>query len=104
MEIDIKAGRELRDSGVDSVLSHAGEDWRTRVAKYVTLLPAGETFIAEDIRLACESLGVHASHPNAWGGMFLRLVGSGLIVATGEYRQMKDKRSHARKSQVYKKL
>ena len=56
----------------------------------------------EDVRLACEAAGIRPHHHNAWGGLVREAIKQGLLVATGTYRSMKAKGSHARKTQVYR--
>jgi hypothetical protein len=43
-------------------------------------------------------------HHNAWGALVMHMVRTGRLVATGEYRPMKDVKSHARKTPVYRVL
>jgi hypothetical protein len=55
----------------------------------------------EDIRVMLLPHVGHPNSPNAWGNLTMQAVRKKLIVATGEYRPMKDVRSHARKTPVY---
>ncbi|MFZ0270967.1 MAG: hypothetical protein WAL34_03870 [Acidobacteriaceae bacterium] len=58
--------------------------------------------IGEDIRRMLLPHVGHPGSPNAWGALIRRAIKKGLIVATGEYRHMKEKRSHARRTMVYR--
>jgi hypothetical protein len=58
-------------------------------------------FIGEDIRFHLELYMDAPKHPNAWGALISMLVKRKIIFGTGKYRQMHDKRSHARTSQIY---
>ena len=94
-------GELLRDEGIAKVSSN-NSDWLKRciaLARHIV----SPSFTAEDIRLQFEKLGLIPTHPNAWGALTNSLVKRGIIKKTGQYRQMKDPRSHARETAVYTK-
>lgn len=99
-----QSAKQARDEAIEQVLTNAGDDWRERALQVIRETPASFEFIGEDIRLSCEENGIRPHHPNAWGGLIASAVKAGLIVATGEYRTPKSKNSHARKSQVYRRV
>lgn len=57
-------------------------------------------FTGEDLRHMIRSVGKPDS-PNAYGALVMTLVKRKVLIATGEYRAMKDKKSHARKTPIY---
>jgi hypothetical protein len=93
--------RAARDAALDTVLDHAGQDWREQ-AKAVLHDMDDREVTGEDIRLACEAAGVRPHHHNAWGAFVASLVRDGLLIPTGRYVPMKAKGSHARKTQLYR--
>lgn len=102
-QFDLFASKAARDKGTKIVADH-NKNW---MEQCLSVWPGfhdsreGQTIIGEDFRAYCESLGLHPKHHNAWGALIMTLVKRGMITATSETRQMKDKRSHARKSIVY---
>jgi hypothetical protein len=89
-----------RDAGIAQVLENQEQGWRDEARDIVRGM-SGD-FTGEDIRLACESVGATPKHHNAWGGFIMSLVRGHVIEPTGEYRAMRAKGSHARKTQVYR--
>ena len=92
---DALEARALRDEGIERVASPALAD---QLATFL-LSRVGEEMTGEDIRM--ES-GATAHHPNAWGAAIMGLTRRGLLIKTGEYRQMVRPSSHARVNPVYK--
>ena len=99
-QYSLNLGRQERDAGIKTVLENAGDEWRNRVYDYVVCLPYGKEVTGEDIRRACESRGITPHHPNAWGGTINGLIKRGILTKTGRWVQPKDKRSHARPTQM----
>src|SRR5690606_16702339 len=90
-----------RDELLARVVENAGEDWRVAAMEVFRGIP-GDELTGEDIRLACEAEGVRPHHHNAWGGFVGQLVREGSLLPTDQYRPMRAKGSHARKTQVYR--
>jgi hypothetical protein len=90
----------VRDHAIAQVLTNAGTNWREQAMDVIRNMP-GE-FIGEDVRLLCEAQGLTAHHPNAWGGLLMAAARAGIIEPTGAYRAPVSVRTHARKSQVYR--
>lgn len=63
---------------------------------------AGWTGTGENIRHAVESIAGEPGHPNAWGMLVRILLKRGIIVRTGRYLKMQDKKSHARMTPEYR--
>ncbi len=102
-QMDLFAAREARDEALTRVSSNAG-DWTTqaRVA-FLRAFLGGWEGTGEDIRLTLTRLGLTAPHHhNAWGAFVSGLRKSGWIVPTGEWRNMKGEKSHARETKVYR--
>jgi hypothetical protein len=99
-----EVGEQLRDQGIKQVSEH-NENWMANtiaLASYYAQFHVGD-FTGEDIRNYCErKFSGSPKHQNAWGALINTLIKRKIIVPTGEYRQMKDKTSHARKTPVYK--
>ena len=102
MEPDLFSAAERRDEALERVTENAGPDFAEKVRRYVLGLPRDAEFTGEDIRLAMEAAGEHPHHHNAWGGITSRMVTSGLLVKTGEWRKMRGPRSNARSTPVYR--
>lgn len=100
-QFDLFTARSLRDEGITKVGEHNDDwlEWCVSIVKNNFRRGTGE-----DIRVYCQALRLEPKHPNAWGALINVLVKRGLIQKTGEYRQMKDKRSHARETAVYSRV
>ena len=106
--LDFIASAKARDEGMQRVLDN-NQDWfalamiqlgqfaRTRDGYANT--EYGIT--GEDVRVALLPHVGKPQSPHAWGALINKAVRDGILVATGQYRAMKDKRSHARKTAVY---
>jgi len=98
------SGEQLRDQGIQQVSEH-NENWMenalTASKRFVFYQGLTGTFTGEDIRFACQWLPQPKSS-NAWGALINTLIKRKIIVPTGEHRHMKDSRSHARSTPVYK--
>jgi hypothetical protein len=89
-----------RDEALALVNRHAGDEFRAGVRRVLATMEGD--FTAEDIRLACEAAGVKPHHHNAWGGATAGLIAAKLIEPTGERRKMRDPKSKARPTDVYR--
>lgn len=102
------SGEKLRDQGIKQVTSN-NENWMDKAldaASSFVLFSRGHVsdLTGEDIRFNLRSVIGEPKHPNAWGALINTLVKRKIIAPTGEYRQPKDKSSHARAIQVYRVL
>lgn len=67
-------------------------------------LPAGELGTGEDIGRRLRWMGLpQPSDPGAWGALTMQAIHRGIIVNTGQRRQMKGRKAHARSTAVYRK-
>jgi hypothetical protein len=95
------AGKQRRDEGIEQVSRH-NEPWIVLCQREVERFVATrDDFTGEDIRFHCGSAVGLPRHPNAWGALINTLIRRKIIVATGEYRPMRDEVSHARQTPVY---
>jgi len=62
---------------------------------------SGTKVTGEDIRLIIETEGITPHHHNAWGALIKKAEKQGFIHHTNEWRHMKTKKSHARRTSVY---
>lgn len=98
-----ETGERLRDQVLKKV-GENNENWLEACVKLFCESVGSRfcTFTGEDIRFECSAWVGEPKHPNAWGALINSLVKRKVIEATGEYRSPKDKSSHARKIQVYR--
>ncbi len=73
-----------------------------RGTRIIEDLEHGREMSGEDIRHAVSRLGVKPHHHNAWGALIMNAVRLKLILPTGRDTKMKDRRSHARKTPIYR--
>lgn len=92
-----------RDDALAQVSFNAG-DWMIHARARVAALPFGWTGTAEDIRVLLMNNGLPAPHHhNAWGALIKSCVPR-FLVPTGETRNMATRRSHARRTPVYRRM
>jgi hypothetical protein len=97
-------GESARDEGIAIVREHNPNFMLDCLDELRSFQHArmGQDFIGEEFRHFCQARGHVPKHHNAWGSLMMNAVRLGLIEGTGEYLKMKDKTSHARKSQLYR--
>jgi hypothetical protein len=108
LELDVEAGRTLRDAGIAKTLDHADSvvpSWRELAMKSLKEISDEKaTFTAEDVRwLHGYLLRPEPPHHNAWGAVLKIAAKDGLIVKTGEYVQSKSVSARARILPVWRK-
>lgn len=94
------AARE-RDYALEAA-SH--RPFQTSVFADIISRPAGGEFTGEDVRISATKRGAVAGNPHAWGAAIMAAIKSGLMEPTGRYVRMHEKRSHGRKTAVYRRL
>ncbi len=103
---DLFAARVARDEGIALVTEH-NESWMERCLVQVEHIRRAHykdctTFTAEELRHALSANDdLEPKHPNAWGALTNTLQKRGIIERAG-YGQMKDKRSHARETPLWR--
>ena len=102
------SGACLRDKGIQQVTEH-NENWMEKALDRIEFgfIPivrrTYQDFTGEEIRFFLNrKLIGQPKHPNAYGALINTLVKRKIIAPTGQYRQMKDRTSHARSTPVYK--
>lgn len=92
----------LRNTALEQVAEHAGDDWNSEYDRIASTLPEGWQGTAEDIREYVHSHGLPLPHHhNAYGARMLALVKRGLFRDTGKMWHMRTAKSHARRTPVY---
>jgi hypothetical protein len=101
-EPDLFSAKSERDKALESVSAHAGE-WMDIARDAFDALPSGTTGIFEDFKLQLIHAGLAAPHHhNAWGALARDCATKGILTFTGEFRNMRGRKSHARMSPVYR--
>jgi hypothetical protein len=95
-------GRAMRDLATGIVLENSGEEFQRKAVDCILRVWAGREGTGEDFRLACEREDIRPHHANAWGALILSLKRQGHLAETGEWRSMRDSKSHARMTRVYR--
>lgn len=94
-----RAAEDARDAALDRVAEHS-DDFMTLGLRRIASLPAGE-YTGEQIRHVLTGRGINPNHVNAWGALISTAVRRELLIETGRYVKMTDKKSHARRTAVY---
>jgi hypothetical protein len=97
------AGRGGRDGGITAVTG-SNEEWADDALRLLRRMHREhEEATGEDIRVWLGLQGLAApSDPHAWGALTNHALRLGIIDPTGEWRPMRDPRSHARQTRVYR--
>ena len=101
-QYDLLKSAQARDVALDQVAQNAKE-FSTLAYNVVMRIPKGWVGTGEDIREIVEREGITPHHHNAWGAFISLLCRYKIIEKTGEYRKMRQIKSHARATAVYKK-
>lgn len=99
---DAAESKALRDEGMQRVADN-GPDFMATGMQAIASLPGGFEYTGEKIREHLLAKKIEPHHHNAWGALICSAVRRGLLEETGRYVPMTARRSHARKTQVYKK-
>jgi hypothetical protein len=101
-QADLFESRAARDEALAKVSSNAGP-WMTIAFGYLLRIEIGIDHTGESIRTQLLAMGCPPPHHhNAWGALIRSGVTQGVLVDTGRYAQMTDRRSHARRTPVYR--
>lgn len=98
---DGEESKDLRNEALARVAFRAGPFMGAALAAMRTFGPG--LYTAEDFRLRLEREGLRPHHHNAWGALTKQAILDGIIRETGSRRAMRDPRSHARMTPVYRK-
>lgn len=96
-------GAELRDSGIESVLSHTPEEYKQRFIDAVKSFPVGQLLTTEDIRERAGNPPKEV-HYNCMGGLMQRAASMKLIASTGQNRNAKRPSLHASKLAIWRRI
>jgi hypothetical protein len=97
---DLFEARKARDEGIMRVRKHSGP-WFDDALAAVGML-RGFVGTAEDMRLQIVPKVGHPHHHNTWGALTRAAVKQCLLLDTGRFGQMRTKKSHARKTPIYR--
>lgn len=102
LELDLSASLAARDLGMITVEANSGS-WHPAALQVIASLPAGWIGIGEDIRAAVVASDVGEPHSRyAWGALINAALRKGLLELTGRRLPMRAVKSHARKSDEYR--
>jgi hypothetical protein len=95
--------RAERDIGIARV-SLSNESWIEKALAILRVMKCCQhEATGEDIRLWLLAHGLEEpTKPHAWGALTRTAVLRGILADTGRVRQMKDKRSHARRTPLWR--
>ncbi len=99
MKADV-SGRALRDEGMARVL-RPNAVWLWKGLALIVKFQIGWTGTGEDVRTILEPKIGSPTHHNAWGALINNAQREELLSPTGNFFQMKLKRSHARITREY---
>lgn len=97
---DYAESRKARDAGMKKVTDN-GQPWNERALTSLTRFKGAEA-TGEDIRRHVSAEIGEPHHPNGWGALVRSAIKKRWLIHTGIYRPMRAKRSHARRTPVYK--
>lgn len=101
-QLDMFGSDAARDAGLDLVSENANADgWWDEACDCVRSL-RDWTGTGEDLRLRLRRFIGDPHDEHAWGALTARAVKQGWLVRTGERRKMRTRKSHSRKTDVYR--
>lgn len=95
------SSRRERDLALKKVADNS-DDWMGKALSAMRFLSVRREWTGEDIRLTVEAVVGRPHHHNAWGALINQAVRTGLIVRTGKHAPMRELKSHARQTPVYR--
>lgn len=96
-------GRAARDAALEQVAGNS-EPWHDQAIRLLRRIrdSTGTGMTGEDInQFVTRQIG-QPHHHNAKGALIMSAVKAGIIAPTDEYRPMRNTRSHARRTRVYR--
>jgi len=99
---DLLEAERARDKSVDRAYTNA-KDWAQDFFALIENLPVGWEGTAEEMRLHLKMPSPPTS-PNAIGATVMKAVRADLLRWTGQMRKPTNKKSHARKTQVWERV
>lgn len=98
---DYAEAKARRDAGMAKVME-GEEEFKVQYARFLDLLPHGWIGTSEDIR--ARWTGVQPHHHNCWGASWNAAIRRGVLVELEEQTHMTAKKSHARKTHLYRRV
>jgi len=103
-QLDLLDALKARDVAIDLVSANA-DGWMAVGLALLGTFPIGQEGTGEDFRLRLRDKGLpNPHHHNAWGALILSAQRRQLLLKTGEMRHMRQKKSHARLTPVYRRI
>lgn len=99
-QLDLLHSIAARDAALTQVRDNAGP-WFDQALAYLARLRQW-TGTGEDVRVMVAREIGPPHHHNVWGGVIRTALMRGYLVRTGERRQMRSVRAHARTTDVYR--
>ena len=96
------AGETARDAALEDVAANAKAWMADALVLIQSMEHRGFTVTGEDVSVFVAAELGPPHHPNANGALIMNAVRKKILKATGEYRPMKKRQSHARKTPVYR--
>jgi hypothetical protein len=96
---DLPRSVAARDAGIKQTVEN-NQTFSDGFRAHVRSLPVGWVGIAEELRRGW--IGLPPKTPHAWGGVVQGLVRGGWLELTGVRRPMTDTKSHARRTDEYR--
>lgn len=90
-----------RDIALDQVKEN-NQEWFGLALMTLTMMHLQGEVTGEDIRNHLTQLVGRPKSANAWGSLIMRAIRQKIIEPTGHYVAMKDEKSHARKTALYR--
>ena len=101
---DLFESRKARDAALKDVADHS-QPWMDRALAFLPLLRVEfSTVTGEQVRLWLEKRLEPPHHHNAYGALINTAIKRGILIPTGCLVPMAVKKSHARKTPVYRTL
>jgi hypothetical protein len=92
---------KARDAALETIADN-NASWLKRAVEEMARLDHGIQDTGEGFRKRLLERGLRPPvHANAWGSLFMTLTKRKVLVPTGEYRPMREAKSHGRRTPVY---
>lgn len=102
-QFDLFGSKAARDAAIAQVEENAGDFMDCALFLLENGIEDDALVTGETVRKIVTAVGIVPHHPNAWGALIRTAVKRGLLIETGQWRQMEDIRSHARRTPLYRK-
>lgn len=99
---ELELTKKARDRAL-AIVAARSDTWMSRAVDwYRNNIPSDWMGTGEDLRRHISPVIGQPHHPNAWGALIKFLIRNKVVEPTGRYLQMRDEKSHARKTPEYR--